>query len=82
MHAYVHCIIPQFKEKNIYLQRVPVVHTSNPLDARWIPTPDESVFVIRFKDPRGIDFLHLTNMISEISMSRANSIVISGDRMD
>jgi len=82
MHAYVHCIIPQFTETNINFQRVPVVDTSNPLVARWIPTPDESLVVIRFKDPRGIDFSYLTNMIQGSWMSRANSIVIPGGKMD
>ena len=82
MHAYVHCIIPQFTETTINFQRVPIVDTSNPLVARWIPTPDESLVVIRFKDPRGIDFSYLTNMIHGSWMSRANSIVIPGGKMD
>ena len=56
MHAYVHCITPQFTETDINFQRVPVVDTSNPFIARWIPTPDESLVVIRFRSPRGIDF--------------------------
>jgi phosphoribulokinase len=63
MHAYVHCICPQFTETDINFQRVPVVDTSNPFIARWIPTPDESLVVIRFKNPRGIDFSYLTTMI-------------------
>ena len=47
-------------------QRVPVVDTSNPFIARWIPTADESLVVIRFKSPRGIDFPYLLSMINEI----------------
>ena len=82
MHAYVHCITPQFTETDINFQRVPVVDTSNPFIARWIPTPDESLVVIRFKDPRGIDFPYLTSMIHDSWMSRANSIVIPGGKMD
>ena len=82
MHSYVHCIIPQFTETDINFQRVPVVDTSNPLVARWIPTPDESLVVIRFKDPRGIDFSYLTHMINGSWMSRANSIVVPGGKMD
>ncbi|MBK5945067.1 phosphoribulokinase [Rhodobacter veldkampii DSM 11550] len=82
MHAYVHCIVPQFTETDINFQRVPVVDTSNPFVARWIPTPDESLVVIRFKNPRGIDFPYLTNMISGSWMSRANSIVIPGGKLD
>ena len=82
MHAYVHCICPQFTETDINFQRVPVVDTSNPLVARWIPTADESLVVIRFKDPHGIDFPYLVSMIHDSWMSRANSIVIPGGKLD
>ncbi|HGG05109.1 MAG TPA: phosphoribulokinase [Aliiroseovarius sp.] len=82
MHAYVHCICPQFAETDINFQRVPMVDTSNPFIARWIPTPDESLVVIRFRNPRGIDFPYLTSMIAGSWMSRANSIVIPGNKQD
>ena len=82
MHAYVHCICPQFAETDINFQRVPVVDTSNPFIARWIPPADESLVVIRFKNPRGIDFAYLTQMISGSWMSRAKSIVVPGPKMD
>ena len=82
MHDYVHVICPQFSETDINFQRVPVVDTSNPFIARWIPTPDESVVVIRFKNPRGIDFPYLISMIAGSWMSRANSIVIPGNKLD
>ena len=82
MHAYVHCITPQFTETDINFQRVPVVDTSNPFIARWIPTPDESLVVIRFRNPRGIDFPYLVSMIHGSWMSRANSIVIPGNKQD
>ena len=82
MHAYVHCICPQFTETDINFQRVPVVDTSDPFIARWIPTADESLVVIRFKNPRGIDFPYLTAMINGSWMSRANSIVIPGNKLD
>ena len=82
MHSYVHVICPQFTETDINFQRVPVVDTSNPLIARWIPTAGESLVVIRFKSPRGIDFPYLVSMIQGSWMSRANSIVIPGDKLD
>lgn len=82
MDAYVKCIVPQFSNTDINFQRVPVVDTSNPFIARAIPTPDESLVVIRFANPRGIDFPYLTSMISGSWMSRANSIVIPGNKMD
>jgi phosphoribulokinase len=82
MHAYVHCICPQFIETDVNFQRVPVVDTSDPFVARWIPTADESLVVIRFKNPRGIDFPYLTSMIHDSWMTRANSIVIPGGKLD
>lgn len=82
MPDYIHYICPQFVETDINFQRVPVVDTSNPFVARWIPTPDESMVVIRFKNPRGIDFPYLTSMIQNSFMSRANSIVIPGGKLD
>jgi phosphoribulokinase len=82
MHAYVHVICPQFTHTDINFQRVPVVDTSNPFIARWIPTHDESLVVIRFRNPRGIDFPYLTSMMQGSWMSRANSIVIPGPKLD
>lgn len=82
MHAYVHCICPQFIQTDVNFQRVPVVDTSDPFVARWIPTADESLVVIRFRNPRGIDFPYLTSMIQGSWMSRANSIVIPGGKLD
>ena len=82
MPDYINYICPQFAETDINFQRIPTVDTSNPFIARWIPTPDESMVVIRFKNPRGIDFLYLTAMIQNSFMSRANSIVIPGGKLD
>ncbi len=82
MDAYVKCITPQFSQTDLNFQRVPVVDTSNPFIARAIPTLDESLVVIRFANPRGIDFQYLTNMIDGSWMSRANSIVVPGGKTD
>ena len=82
MPDYVRTICPQFTETDVNFQRVPTVDTSNPFIARWIPTADESMVVIRFRDPRGIDFPYLTAMINGSFMSRANSIVIPGNKLD
>lgn len=82
MPDYVHYICPQFTETDINFQRVPTVDTSNPFIARWIPTADESMVVIRFRDPTGIDFPYLVSMIHDSFMSRANSIVIPGGKLD
>jgi phosphoribulokinase len=82
MPDYVHYICPQFTETDINFQRVPTVDTSNPFAARWIPTSDESMVIIRFRNPRGIDFPYLLSMIHDSFMSRANSIVIPGNKLD
>ncbi|MFZ0530877.1 MAG: phosphoribulokinase [Propionicimonas sp.] len=82
MPDYVHYICPQFSRTHINFQRVPVVDTSNPFIAGWIPTLDESMVVIRFADPRGIDFPYLLSMIDGSFMSRANSIVVPGGKLD
>jgi phosphoribulokinase len=82
MPDYIHYICPQFTETDINFQRVPTVDTSNPFIARWIPTPDESMVVIRFKNPRGIDFPYLLSMLPHSFMSRANSIVCPGAKLD
>ena len=82
MHDYVNVITPQFSNTDINFQRVPIVDTSNPFISRWIPTPGESLVVIRFANPSGIDFSYLISMIPNSFMSRANSIVVPGDKMD
>ena len=82
MPDYVRHICPQFTETDINFQRVPMVDTSNPFVARWIPTADESMVVIRFRNPRGIDFPYLVSMVHGSFMSRANSIVIPGNKLD
>jgi phosphoribulokinase len=82
MPDYVHFICPQFTQTDINFQRVPMVDTSNPFIARWIPTLDESMVVIRFRNPRGIDFAYLTAMLHDSFMSRANSIVVPGGKLD
>ncbi len=82
MPDYVRYITPQFTETDINFQRVPTVDTSNPFIARWIPTADESIVVIRFRNPRGIDFPYLLSMLHDSKMSRANSIYIPGNKLD
>lgn len=82
MPDYVNHICPQFSKTDINFQRVPIVDTSNPFIARWIPTPAESILVIRFARPQGIDFPYLLSMLHNSYMSRANSIVVPGDKLD
>jgi phosphoribulokinase len=81
MPDYVNYICPQFSETHVNFQRVPTVDTSNPFIARDIPSPDESMLVIRFRDPKGIDFPYLLSMLKDGFMSRANTIVCPGGKM-
>jgi len=82
MPDYINYIVPQFSRTHINFQRVPTVDTSNPFIARWIPTADESFVVIRFADPRGIDFPYLLSMLHDSFMSRPNIIVVPGGKME
>jgi phosphoribulokinase len=82
MPDYIHYICPQFTETDINFQRVPLVDTSNPFISRTIPTADESIVVIRFRDPHGIDFPYLLSMLNNSFMSRANSIAVPGNKFD
>ncbi len=81
MRDYVEYICPQFSNTDVNFQRVPMVDTSNPFIARDIPTLDESMVVIRFKDPERADFKHLLDMIKDSFMSRRNTIVVPGGKM-
>ena len=81
MPDYINYIVPQFARTHINFQRVPIVDTSNPFVSRDIPTADESMLVIRFANPRGIDFPYLLSMLHDSFMSRPNTIVCPGGKM-
>jgi phosphoribulokinase len=82
MPDYVNYICPQFAHTHVNFQRVPTVDTSNPFIAREIPSADESMVVIRFANPKGIDFPYLLSMINDSFMSRANTVVVPGGKME
>jgi phosphoribulokinase len=81
MPDYVNHICPQFSRTHVNFQRVPTVDTSNPFIARDVPTPEESMVVIRFANPKGIDFPYLISMLHHSWMSRPNNIVVPGGQM-
>jgi phosphoribulokinase len=81
MHDYVHYVTPQFARTHINFQRVPVVDTSNPFIARDIPSPDESLVVIHFRDSAHTDFPALLAMLEGGFMSRPDTLVIPGNKM-
>ncbi len=82
MPDYVNYLTPQFSRTHVNFQRVPTVDTSNPVIAQDIPTADESFVVIRFANPKGIDFPYLLSMIRDSFMSRPNVIVVPGGKME
>ncbi|KWT94160.1 MULTISPECIES: phosphoribulokinase [unclassified Variovorax] len=82
MPDYVNYICPQFTHTHVNFQRVPMVDTSNPFIARDIPSADESMVVIRFANPKGIDFQYLLTMLHDSFMSRPNTIVVPGGKME
>ena len=83
MRDYVNVITPQFSQTDINFQRIPLVDTSNPFISRDIPTSDESKVVVRFKDPVAlkIDFHYLQSMLKDSYMSRRNTIVVPGGKI-
>jgi phosphoribulokinase len=81
MPDYVNYICPQFSRTHVNFQRVPIVDTSNPFISRDVPSADESMLVIRFSDPKGIDFQYLLSMLHDSMMSRPNTIVCPGGKM-
>jgi phosphoribulokinase len=81
MPDYINHIMPQFSRTHVNFQRVPTVDTSNPVIAKDIPSADESMVVIRFANPKGIDFPYLLSMLYGAMMTRPNTIVIPGGKM-
>ena len=81
MPDYVNYICPQFSRTHVNFQRVPTVDTSNPFIAKDVPSADESMVVIRFANPKGIDFPYLVSMLHNSWMSRPNNIVVPGGQM-
>ncbi|MCH9699444.1 MAG: phosphoribulokinase [Gammaproteobacteria bacterium] len=84
MNDYVNVITPQFARTHINFQRVPTIDTSNPFIANDLPSADESFVIIRFEDPARfkIDFPWLLAMIHQSFMSRSNTIVVPGGKME
>ncbi|MBE0486265.1 phosphoribulokinase [Marinobacter sp.] len=81
MDDYVHDIVPQFSHTHINFQRIPLVDTSNPFIARDVPTEDESLIVIHFRDSSEVDFAWLLQVIPQSSLSRHDTLVIPGPKM-
>ncbi len=80
MPDYVEHIVPQYSRTDINFQRVPLVDTSNPLDAREIPRPEESLVVIHFNDNSRAraDFDLLLAELPGAFQSHAKTVVVPG----
>lgn len=81
MDDYVRCIVPQFSNTHINFQRVPMVDTSNPFVMSDVPTDDESMVVIHFRQYSEVDFPYLLQMINGSFISRQDTLVIPGNKM-
>lgn len=82
MPDYVNYITPQFSRTHINFQRVPLVDTSNPFLAPDIPSPDESLTVIRVARPAKlkVEFPYVLSMVHGSFMSRPNTLVVPGSK--
>jgi len=81
MPDYVNHIVPQFGATHVNFQRVPTVDTSNPFIARDIPSADESMVIIRFANPKGIDLPYLLSVLHDSWLTRPNTIICPGGKM-
>lgn len=82
MDDYINFITPQFSRTHINFQRVPTVDTSNPFAATSIPSMDESFVVIHFREDFQVDFPYLLAMIQGAFISRMNTLVVPGGKME
>jgi phosphoribulokinase len=81
MPDFVRYITPQFSLTDVNFQRIPLVDTSNPFVAREVPSLDESMLVIRFREPKKVDVPHLAKKLQNAFLSRPNTIVVPGGEM-
>lgn len=81
MDDYLHYIVPQFGLTDINIQRVPLVDTSNPFVARDVPTPDESMLVIHFRDRKRYDFAHMLSKLPSARMTRHSTLIVPGGEL-
>lgn len=82
MDDYINFITPQFSRTHINFQRVPTVDTSNPFAATSIPSMDESFVVVHFREDFQVDFPYLLAMIQGAFISRMNTLVVPGGKME
>ncbi len=81
MEDYMRFILPQFSRTHINFQRVPIVDTANPFEPCGVPTADESLVVINFRETPKVNFPYLLTMIKDSFMSRPHTLVIPGPKL-
>lgn len=83
MYDYMKYILPQFDTTHINFQRIPILDTSNPLGGRLIPTPDQSLVLIHFLEPKpSVEYkLNLRGLIEGSYISGFNTLIIPGGKM-
>ncbi|MFV2061583.1 MAG: phosphoribulokinase [Gammaproteobacteria bacterium] len=81
MQDYIHFVVPQFSYSDINFQRIPLVDTSNPFITRDIPHADESMYVIRFREPQYYDMIYFLDKVADSYLSRPNTLVIPGGKL-
>ncbi|HRH79688.1 MAG TPA: phosphoribulokinase [Thiobacillaceae bacterium] len=81
MDDYIHYISPQFGLTDINIQRMPLVDTSNPFIARDVPTADESMLVIHFRDRQRYDFPRILRRIPGARMTRPTTMMVPGGKL-
>lgn len=81
LQDYIYFMTPQFSLTDINFQRVPLVDTSNPFVAVDVPTADESMLVVRFRDPALYPLQEFLEKFDNAFMSRPNTLVIPGGKL-
>jgi len=81
LQDYIYFMTPQFSLTDINFQRVPLVDTSNPFIAMDVPGPEESMLVVRFRDPEQYPLQTFLEKFDGAFMSRPNTLVIPGGKL-
>ncbi len=81
LQDYIYFMTPQFSLTDINFQRVPLVDTSNPFTAVDVPTAEESMLIVRFRDPEKYPLQIYLEKFEGAFMSRPNTLVIPGGKL-
>ncbi|MDA0237283.1 MAG: phosphoribulokinase [Proteobacteria bacterium] len=82
MPDYIEHIVPQYSRTHINFQRVPTVDTSNPFANTGIPSPNESLIVIRFTSPSQQEIDDIINSVHGSFQSKEDSVVVPGQAFE